>query len=75
MKGIWGIEKKCDHGSSLTAIKTSKIMENSCQVGDSSISSVQFLSHVGLFAIPWTVACQASLSITNSYSSLKFMSI
>ena len=38
-------------------------------------SSVQSLSHVRLFATPWTVACQASLSITNSWSLLKFMSI
>ena len=40
-----------------------------------SVQSVQSLSHVGLFATPWTVACQASLSITNSWSLLKFMSI
>ena len=40
-----------------------------------NISSVQSLSHVQLFATPWTVACQASLSITNSQSLLKFMSI
>ena len=39
------------------------------------ISSVQFLSHVQLFATPWTAARQASLSITNSWSLLKFMSI
>ena len=32
------------------------------------ISSVQSLSHVWLFAAPWTAACQASLSITNSQS-------
>ena len=38
-------------------------------------SSVQLLSHVWLFATPWTTACQASLSITNSWSSLKPMSI
>ena len=37
-------------------------------------SSVQSLSHVGLFATPWTVASQASLSITNSQSLLKFIS-
>ena len=37
--------------------------------------SVQSLSHVQLFATPWTAACQASLSITNSQSLLKFMSI
>ena len=31
--------------------------------------------HVQLFATPWTVACQAFLSITNSWTLLKFMSI
>jgi len=40
-----------------------------------SISSVQSLSHVQLFATPWTAAYQASLSITNSQSLLKLMSI
>ena len=38
-------------------------------------SSVQSLSHVQLFATPWTAAHQASLSITNSWSLLKLMSI
>ena len=38
-------------------------------------SSVQSLSRVPLFAIPWTAAQQASLSITNSRSLLKLMSI
>ena len=38
------------------------------------ISSVQLLSRVKLFATPWTEAQQASLSITNSQSLLKFMS-
>ena len=38
-------------------------------------SSVQLLSHVQLFATPWTAARQASLSITNSHSLLKLMSI
>ena len=37
--------------------------------------SVQSLGHVWLFATPWTVALQASLSITNSQSLLKLMSI
>ena len=37
--------------------------------------SVQSLSHVRLFAIPWTAAHQASLSITNSWSLPKLMSI
>ena len=40
-----------------------------------SISSVRLLSHVRLFVSPWTTACQASLSITNSWSLLKLMSI
>ena len=39
------------------------------------VCSVQSLSPVWLFAMPWTVACQASLSITNSQSLLKLMSI
>ena len=38
-------------------------------------SLVQSLSHVGLFATPWNAARQASLSITNSRSSPKLMSI
>ena len=38
-------------------------------------SSVQSLSHVRLFVTPWTAAWQASLSITNSQSLLKLMSI
>ena len=37
--------------------------------------SIQSLSHVRLFATPWTAARQASLSITNSWSSPKPMSI
>ena len=37
--------------------------------------SVQLLSCVRLFVTPWTAACQASLSITNSCSFLKLMSI
>ena len=38
-------------------------------------SSVQSLSHVWLFATPWIAACQASLSITNSWSLPKPMSV
>ena len=37
--------------------------------------SVQSLSRVQLFATPWTAACQASLSIVNSRSLLKLISI
>ena len=39
------------------------------------LNSVQLLSHVRIFATPWTGAFQASLSITNSRSLLKLMSI
>ena len=44
-------------------------------IWDSYISSVQLLSHVRIFATPCTAARQASLSITNSRSLLKLMSI
>ena len=40
-----------------------------------TFSLVQLFSHVRLFATPWTAAHQASLSITNSQSLLKLMSI
>ena len=45
-------------------------VENSVQ-----FSSVQSLSHVRLFTTPWIAARQASLSITNSWSSLRLTSI
>ena len=40
-----------------------------------TIVVVQSLSHVQLFATPWTAACQASLSFTMAQSLLKLMSI
>ena len=39
------------------------------------VSSVQSLSRVRLFATPWVAACQAFLSVINSWSLLKLMSI
>ena len=42
---------------------------------NSRISSVHSLSHVRLFETPWTAACEASLSITSSWSLLKLISI
>ena len=50
-------------------------MHFSFHVEDKHISSVQLLSRVQLFATPWTAACQASLSITDSWSLLKLTSI
>ena len=41
----------------------------------SQFSSVQSLGHVWLFVTPWMAARQASLSVTNSWSSLKLTSI
>ena len=40
-------------------------------VNSVQFSSIQFFSHVRLFATPWITARQASLSITNSWSSLR----
>ena len=47
---------------------------NYCEQASVS-QSVQSLSHVQLFATPWIAACQASLSMTNSRSSLRLMFI
>ena len=46
-----------------------------CLFGFGRLVVVQSLSHVLLFVTPWTAACQASLSITNSRILLKLMSI
>ena len=53
----------------------SKITNVKCLSTGLASSSVQSLNRVRLFATPWTAACQASLSITNSRSLLKLMSI
>ena len=50
-------------------------LENSNFLNNSQFSSIQLLSRVRLFATPWIAACQAVLSITNSRSLLKLMSI
>ena len=50
----------------------SQLWNNTCA---SKFSSVQLLGRIWLFATPWTAARQASLSITNSWSLLKLMSI
>ena len=51
------------------------LVDDSSRVGWGLLSSVQSLSHVWLFATPWTAAHQASLSITNSQSLLKLITI
>ena len=57
-------------GLSFTFMKSSKV-----DFWGHLFTLVQLLSHVQLFATPWTAAHQASLSITNSWSLLKLMSI
>ena len=51
------------------------ITENLSTASLNHPSSVQSLSRVWLFATPWTATCQPSLSITNSQSLFKCMSI
>ena len=51
------------------------IVEVTAQAQSTWFSSVQSLNGIQLFATPWTEACQASLSISNSQSLLKLMSI
>ena len=59
-------------------MQTSNKKENNKQntdPGEIKICSVRSLSHVRLFTTPWTTACHASLSITNSRNLLKLMPI
>ena len=55
--------------------KNSHVRRGEWILWDSQFSSVQLLSHIRLFATPWTTARQASLSISNSQSPPKPMSI
>ena len=55
--------------------ENNNINNNTSLLGCIQFSSVQSLSHVQLFASPWTAVRQASLSITNSQSLPKLMSI
>ena len=64
--GLVVTRRKDAKGLSLTRLWT--------QTGNVEFSSVQSLSCVWLFATPWTAACQAFLSITNSRSLLKLIS-
>ena len=61
-------------GTSLSGLHTQLLIHAPAQLPPPPLSSVQSLSCVRLFATPWTAACQASLSITNSQSLLKLMS-
>ena len=63
------VKEECEKVGLKLIVQKIKIMASGC------ISSVQSLSHVWLFVTPSIAACQASLSITNSRSSLKLKSI
>ena len=65
--------KDLDSHKNLYTSVLSNFISNSWKL--KTISSVQSLSHVRLFATPWATAHQASLSITNCQSSPKPMSI
>ena len=67
--------KWCPYKRRVMIINIKHIWKMSLSFGSSLITSVQSLSHVWLFATPWTAACQASLSITHSWSLLKLVSI
>ena len=63
-----------DWAERILILATLKIYNNNCYFMG-SVQSVQSLSHVPLFVTPWTVACQASLSLTSFWSLPKLMSI
>ena len=58
-----------------TLVQSSFLTDSSAWAQSVSFSSVQSLNSVQLFATPWIAARQASLSITNSQSLLRLMSI
>ena len=75
----------CHHWKGKSLLVCSRWKSGSCWISHDALrypppicnqfSSVQLLSHVRLFMTSWTAAHQASLSITNSQSLLKLMSI
>ena len=70
---VWGILLKCQESS--LVICNIPGMKHSTYVHVYVVVVVQLLSPFQLFATSWTAALQASLSITNSQSLLKLMSI
>ena len=74
LESIQGGEFSYFHSITLMAILLRNIPTGPSEVNP-SISSVQLSHSVWLFAVLWTAACRASLSITNSQSLSKLMSI
>ena len=72
----WRSETKLLHGVNWVSVAARRGDTGaSLQLAKKEVQSVQSLSHVQLFVTPWTEACKASLSITNSQSLLKLKSI
>ena len=72
---IYNLERIRHTNSQLKVDKAEGPQRGRSRHGFLDINSVQLLSHVRLFATPWTAACQASLSFNISQSLLKLMSI
>ena len=70
-----------EHASLVSPALAGRFFYHWCHLGsplggfEALVVVVQSLSRVGLFVTPWTAACQASLSFTNSWSLFKLMSI
>ena len=80
LKDTWTRQKHWQHtellrGVRVKLIKQKRIWTRKCWDKIHQFSSVQSLSRVWLFATAWTAAHQASLSITNSQSLFKLMSL
>ena len=75
-KGVLALPKTCSTQLGLPEAHRSgwKQVSQGHSLKD-KFSSVQSLSHIQFFGIPWTAARQASLSITNSQSLLKLISV
>ena len=74
-EGQWILSRINKNKSTIESAELWREEEKSHQSRFFFFSSVQLLSPVRLFATPWIAACQASLSITNSRSSPKLLSI
>ena len=72
---INGLNYCANHYSLITKVHSWPHSGIGRAIGSVQFSSIAQFSHVQLFVTPWTAACQASLSITNSESSLKLISI
>ena len=68
-------KKQQNYVKQLSFNERNKLHKAIAALGSDFLGRFQLLSRVRLFVTPWTAACQASLSITNSQSLLKLMSI